>query len=126
MRTERVIDNSFAAHGAWVSRIRSVPGVHGVVPRLESYALITSGERTPGCQLIGTDLAAEHALSGIGGRLTEGKWMPDIEDQVYLTAGHAKRLFKWVMFSQNRNKPIWTDFRGCEVYPILWTENRCS
>jgi len=42
MRTERVIDNSFAAHGAWVSRIRSVPGVHGVVPRLESYALITS------------------------------------------------------------------------------------
>jgi hypothetical protein len=33
---ERVIDNSFAADGAWVSRIRSVAGVRGVVPRLES------------------------------------------------------------------------------------------
>ena len=92
--TERILDNSFAADSTWINRLRGISGVRGVVPRLESYALITSGDRTRGCQLIGTDLAAEDALSGIGGRLTTGKWIPDIDDQVYLTAGLAKRLSK--------------------------------
>ena len=92
--TERIIDNSFEIDSTRLQRLRSIPGIRGMVPRLESYALITSGERTRGCQLIGTDLAAEDALSGIAGRLIEGKWMPEIGDQVYLTAGLAKRLLK--------------------------------
>ena len=92
--TERIIDNSFEIDSTRLQRLRSIPGIRGMVPRLESYALITSGERTRGCQLIGTDLAAEDALSGIAGRLIEGKWMPEIGDQVYLTAGLAKRLSK--------------------------------
>ena len=92
--TERIIDNSFEIDSTRLQRLRYIPGVRGMVPRLESYALITSGERTRGCQLIGTDLAAEDALSGIAGWLIEGKWMPEIGDQVYLTAGLAKRLFK--------------------------------
>lgn len=92
--TERILDKSFTTDSTWLRRLRSIPGIRGIVPRVESYALITSGERTRGCQLIGTDLAAEDALSGISGRLTEGIWIPDIEDQVYLTAGLAKRLSK--------------------------------
>jgi ABC-type lipoprotein release transport system permease subunit len=92
--TERIIDNSFEIDSTRLRHLRSIPGIRGMVPRLESYALITSGERTRGCQLIGTDLAAEDALSGIAGRLTDGIWMPNLEDQVYLTAGLAKRLSK--------------------------------
>lgn len=92
--TERIIDNSFEIDSTRLRHLRSIPGIRGMVPRLESYALITSGERTRGCQLIGTDLAAEDALSGIAGRLTDGTWMPNLEDQVYLTAGLAKRLSK--------------------------------
>lgn len=91
---ERIIENSFQLDSSRLHQMRTLPGIRGIVPRLESYALITTGDRTRGCQVIGTDLAAENALSGIAGRLTDGKWMADVEEQVYVTSGLAKRLSK--------------------------------
>ena len=94
--SERIIDNSFEIDSSRMQRLRSITGIRGIVPRLESYALITTGERTRGCQIIGTDLAGEHALSGLAGRLTEGVWRTNAGEEVYLTAGLAKRLRKRV------------------------------
>jgi ABC-type lipoprotein release transport system permease subunit len=92
--SERIIEHSFAIDDVRIGQLRRLKGVRGIVPRLECYALISTGQRTRGCQVIGTDLAEEDALSGLASRLTRGRWDVSASEQVFLSEGLATRLSK--------------------------------
>ena len=54
-RFEDTIDHA----SAMVERVRGIPGVASVAPRVEAFALASVGERSFGAQVLGVDLAAE-------------------------------------------------------------------
>ncbi len=54
---DKILDNALTDDTAVEKTVRSIPGVEGIAPRLESFALASTGESTAGCQVMGVDPA---------------------------------------------------------------------
>lgn len=89
---EQVLDNSFEYNDTLVRQTARVPHVTGVVPRLETFILVASGNTSKGCLLAGTDPEAETALTGLGNRLTSGSLFGKDEAAAVIAEGLAGRL----------------------------------
>lgn len=89
---ERVIENSFEADGSLLAGIRSAASVRAVVPRLESYALASSGETTRGCMVIGIQPAIEDSLTRLSTRVSAGRFLKEDSRGVLVAEGLAARL----------------------------------
>jgi len=86
------IERSFAGADTLSRLLREVPGVASVVPRLELFALVSSGERTEGALVTGIDPAAEDDMTGLAGRLIEGRYLEAGDRAALLASGLARNL----------------------------------
>lgn len=67
-------------------------GLRAVLPRLEAFALVASGESTKGGQLIGIDPNAENNMSGIRSRLTAGHFIDRETNGLLVSEGMLRRI----------------------------------
>ena len=89
---ERVIENSFESEAPLLAGIRRNAGVRTVVPRLETYALASTGEKTKGCMVNGISTSTEDSLTRLSGRVYKGRYLDNGSHGVLVAEGLAERL----------------------------------
>ena len=71
---------NFVRNGTELVRlVETAPGVVGVAPRAEAFALVSVGERSYGALVMGVDAEREAALFTLPARLVEGEYLPRAE-----------------------------------------------
>jgi ABC-type lipoprotein release transport system permease subunit len=75
-----------------LSRAILSSGITLSVPRIESFALVSSGENTKGCALIGIDPEKEDRLTGLSKWISQGRYLSQGDDGVLLAVNIARNL----------------------------------
>jgi len=88
---DKTINNIFIDDGI-SAKIESLSNISLAIPRLESFALGSSGTQTKGIAIIGTDPETESAVSGLEKRLIEGEYLKKGDDGVLVVVNLAKFL----------------------------------
>jgi ABC-type lipoprotein release transport system permease subunit len=89
---DKSIDNTFESVDEIEKSILSHPNVSAIVPRLESFALLSSGRQTKGAAVIGTDPATENKISGLKDRIVSGEYFEPGDKAILLGEGLAQYL----------------------------------
>jgi ABC-type lipoprotein release transport system permease subunit len=89
---DKSIDNTLAYSDTLADRIRKTPNVSEIVPRLESFALASSGKQTKGVAIIGTIPKVEDEVSGLAGRVVAGTYLQKGRNGLLLAEGLANYL----------------------------------
>jgi ABC-type lipoprotein release transport system permease subunit len=89
---EQILDNSFEATPKIEKKILSDKRIKAISPRLESFALASSGEITKGCMVAGVDPERENQITGLRDKLIEGNYFHAADKGVLITEGLMKRL----------------------------------
>lgn len=90
---EQVLDNSMELTEELEQKLAANKDILHYVPRLESFALASSGENTKGTLVIGIDPEKENYVTNVADKVVEGAYFssPD-EDGVLLAEGMAETL----------------------------------
>jgi putative ABC transport system permease protein len=89
---DKCIDNTFETSDSLQRLILGHPNVTEIVPRLESFALLSSGKQTKGSVVIGTDPDAENRVSGLKDRLVSGQYLEPGDQAILIAEGLAHYL----------------------------------
>jgi ABC-type lipoprotein release transport system permease subunit len=89
---EQVLDNCFALENSLIEKLKQNPQINVIVPRLETFVLISKGNSTKGCMLVGTDAVKENELTQLKNKIIKGNYFKNKEDVVILAEGLAKRI----------------------------------
>lgn len=89
---EQVLDNCFALDNSLIEKLQQNPQINEVVPRLETFVLISKENTTKGCMLVGTDAVKENNLTQLKNKLIYGSYFNNNEEVVVLAEGLAKRI----------------------------------
>ena len=89
---EQVLDNCFALDNSLIEKLKQNPRINVIVPRLETFVLISKGNSTKGCMLVGTDAVKENELTQLKNKIIKGAYFQNKEDVVILAEGLAKRI----------------------------------
>ena len=89
---DKIIDNAFMENGDLNNRMSGEEGVEVVVPRLESFALASYGQKAKGALVMGFDPEKEHALTGLREKLVDGNYLNLTDTAVLVSEGLAKYL----------------------------------
>ena len=81
---DKTIDNTFESNEELESQISGIENINGLIPRLESFALASSGLKTKGIGIIGTDPVKENEVTGLKNRLIEGEYFNHKKNQVLI------------------------------------------
>jgi ABC-type lipoprotein release transport system permease subunit len=90
---DKSIDNTFETSDSLEAIFLGHPNVTRIIPRLESFALLSSGNQTKGAAVIGTDPESEDESSGLKNRLASGEYL-DADDHAILIAEGLARYLK--------------------------------
>ena len=71
---------------------KNYEGLIDFLPRVESFALASSGEKSSAVLVVGADLEKEHKLGKLKNRVVEGRLLKEGEHGVILAEGLAKKL----------------------------------
>ncbi|HFA51818.1 MAG TPA: ABC transporter permease [Bacteroidetes bacterium] len=85
---EQTLDNSFDPKDVPASLYKTVD----MSPRLESFALASSGEITRGILVVGIDPQKETAMTGLKNHITKGEYISENDHSVVIAEGLAKLL----------------------------------
>ncbi len=89
---EKSLEKAFV----WNEQLKALPEqiepLLSTVPRLESFALASTGEDTRGAMVVGTEPALEQQLSGLEDRLIEGTYLEELDQAVVIASGVASGL----------------------------------
>ncbi|WNJ18601.1 FtsX-like permease family protein [Pontibacter sp. G13] len=88
----QVIDESYQADPTLLSSIQDHPKVLAKAPRLENFALISTGLLTRGCLTVGIDPSSEASATNLPSRIREGEYLSLGEPGVMIGEELAKRL----------------------------------
>lgn len=72
---DKDINNSFNLTDTLVNSLKSNKNVRGIILRLESFALASSGPKTKGAMVVGIDPAKENELTGLKTKIAEGRYL---------------------------------------------------
>jgi len=72
---DKTIDHSITADSGLLSGISSHPNVTGAVPRLESFALASSGNQTKGVLVVGPEPEKENGLTRLADKVVKGAYL---------------------------------------------------
>ena len=89
---EQVLDQSFAQDTQVLRRLDPLPGVRAIVPRLESFALASSGNLTRGCLVAGTDKDREARVTRLPQKMIRGQYLDGKGTGIILGEGLAAKL----------------------------------
>ncbi len=89
---DKNINNIFSIDSSVVAKIKSDPRVNEVIPRLESFALASSGESTRGVAVMGISPERENEMTKIKTYLKEGEFIGDHDKSVMVAADLARFL----------------------------------
>lgn len=89
---EQILDNSFPQSRETMAILRSAGGLAHAAPRLEAFALASSGNKTKGCMVLGIDPAAEQQITGWDQRISEGRYIDGKQEAVMMGERLAARL----------------------------------
>ncbi len=89
---DKSIDNSFETSDSLEKLILRNPNITLIVPRLESFALLSSGKQTKGSAVIGTDPNTENKVSGLEDRIVSGTYLDPGDHAILLAEGLAQYL----------------------------------
>jgi putative ABC transport system permease protein len=89
---EQILDNSMGTGTQLEQRISAVPGVAAVAARLESFSLVSSGNKTKGCMVIGIIPGKEKAITLMDQKIKKGKYPTDESREVLIGEGLSTQL----------------------------------
>ena len=89
---EQVIDKAFALPADKVAEIEAIKEIQKVVPRLESFGLVSAETITRGALVVGVDPLAEQAMTQLGDRVVKGAYLKEGEQAVLVAEGLAEIL----------------------------------
>lgn len=89
---ERILDNSFTNQPELEKKILSLPEITGISPRLESFALVSTGDKTKGCMVAGVDPEKEDQITSLKSKITHGTCISNDLGKIMLADGLMKRL----------------------------------
>jgi len=89
---DQTINNTFSVTPELLDSLQRPEGVKGVLPRIESFALASYGERTRGSIVVGTDPEKEDALTGLRKRIFKGSYLSSGSGGALVAAGLADFL----------------------------------
>ncbi|PZX92767.1 ABC transporter permease [Flavobacterium aquariorum] len=89
---EQVLDNSFELQNALILQLQQNTQIKKIAPRLETFVLVSKGNSTKGCLLVGTDAVKENNLTQLKKKIIKGSYFENNEENVLLAEGLAKRL----------------------------------
>jgi len=89
---EQTLENSFLLSDSLDQKIRNAAGVQHSTPRLEAFALLSSGEKTKGCLVAGIAPESEDLVTHLKRKLVDGQFLTDSSRQLLVSEGLARRL----------------------------------
>ncbi|PSW09406.1 ABC transporter permease [Photobacterium rosenbergii] len=84
------IDDLLPMDKAFIGPVSSNPAVDRILPRIESFALAASGDKSKGVMVLGVDTQAEDSYSNISNRLAKGEFLSPDDEQVLIGEGVAR------------------------------------
>ena len=89
---DKSIDNTFVATDSLHQMVASSQYVTTAIPKIESFALASSGSQTKGVALIGTDMVKEDVVSGLSKKIIRGHYLDTNEEGVMVAEKLADYL----------------------------------
>ena len=89
---DQTIDNSMELEAQLQALPQAVNLVEDVVPRIESFALASSGDLTSGVFVLGIDPVKENEMTQIADKIIEGTYLNPAEEAVIVASGVAQKL----------------------------------
>ena len=89
---DKSIDNTFETSDSIENTILANPNVNEIIPRMESFALISTGKQTKGSIVIGTLPETENLVSGLKERLVDGNYFEAADYAILIAEGLAQYL----------------------------------
>lgn len=89
---EQVLENGFYPNKAIEATIKNKAGIKNMTDRLESFLLISSGEETKGCMILGINPVQEDSISSLKKKIIQGVYLSAEDKGVLLAEGLAKKL----------------------------------
>ena len=89
---DQTMDNSFAYEQNMVNAIESLENIKTVIPRLESFALASTGEQTKGILVVGIDPLKEMDMTHPQNKIKEGVYFDRNPDGVLVSSRLAEFL----------------------------------
>jgi len=89
---DKSIDNTFETSPELEKKILDHPNVTQITPRLESFALLSSGKQTKGAAVIGTLPGSENEVSGLKNRVVSGEFLAENDQSILIAEGLAQYL----------------------------------
>lgn len=89
---EPLLDNALVRSADTERKIRSMAAVESLTPRIECFALVTSGMNTKGCMVLGVDPQSEQRVTALANRVISGTFTTLDSGAVIIGEGLARRL----------------------------------
>ena len=115
---DQTIDNSFEYNQGLIDQVASANGVEEVVPRVESFALASFGQKTKGGMVVGIDPGKENALTEYQDKLIEGENLLQSDQAALISEGLAKYLMIKVGDSLVLISQGYHGANAAAIYPI--------
>ncbi|MCE7926322.1 MAG: ABC transporter permease [Haliscomenobacteraceae bacterium CHB4] len=90
--SEQTLENSFLLTDSIQNAVLSSPGVASVTPRLEAFALASTGEKTKGCLVTGIAPESEDRVTRLRSKVVAGEYSGDSSQRILIAEGLAGRL----------------------------------
>ncbi|MBX7140507.1 MAG: ABC transporter permease [Chitinophagales bacterium] len=89
---EQILDNAFVLNDTLIRELNSNPNLTAFAPRLESFALASSGEKTQGCLISGVEPAKESSIIHLQQKISEGTYIESNDRAVMIGSDLADKL----------------------------------
>ena len=89
---DRTLEESIEFRTELKNDLMNVKGVDDIVPRLESFALVSYGSLTKSTMVVGIDPQKETQLTGLSKRIKKGVFLEKNDRAVMMTEGLAEKL----------------------------------
>lgn len=91
-QSDKIIENTLLIGDGVISKIEQTENVTMALPRLESFALASSGNQTKGVLVIGTDPEKDDQLTHLSKKLVQGTYLQNGDHSAMLSERLAKYL----------------------------------
>ena len=93
---EQTLNNAFEYRESLIDSLKEIEGVVDVIPRLQTFSLMSSGHLTKGVMIQGVDIEKEKSLVSWDDRIVSGKLFDNNDNSIIVAEGLAKYFNKKV------------------------------